>query len=196
MFRFVLITSMLWIALCSSVAAEIQPNNRYPQVKIVTSVGDLVVELNRDRAPITVANFLRYVEKARYNGTIFHRIVPDFVVQGGGYDKEFQSRAHFEEIFNESGNGLANDYGTVAMARDRDPHSGTRQFFFNVADNESLNPSPRRWGYAVFGKVIEGDEVLKKLAETESEPYHEATGWNDVPPEPPEIIRIEVVPQA
>lgn len=183
-------------AMAFSVQAEIQPNNLFPQVKLVTSEGDIVIELNRDRAPITVKNFLRYVEKAQYNKTIFHRIVPGFVVQGGGYDAEFQAKPTFETIVNESGNGLENKYGTIAMARERGPHSASRQFFFNLDSNDSLNPSPRRWGYTVFGHIVTGEAVLEKLANVESMPYDEETGWSDVPVAPPVLERIEVIPAA
>lgn len=188
------LTLLVGLFVMTSANAEIQPDNLFPRVKMVTSVGDIVVELNRDRAPITVKNFLRYVEKARYNNTIFHRIVPEYVVQGGGYTEDFQDKPSFEQIVNESGNGLKNDYGTIAMARERAPHSATRQFYFNIDNNDSLNPSERRWGYAVFGKVVAGDDVLQKLAQTESLPYDDKTGWRDVPSEPPVLIRIEVVP--
>lgn len=189
-------TALAVVLLSPAAQAEIQPNNMFPRVVFVTSMGNITVELNRDKAPLTVQNFLRYVEKAQYSQTIFHRIVPGFVVQGGGYDADFGDKPAYGKIPNESGNGLQNTYGTIAMARERDPHSATRQFFFNVADNESLNPSSRNWGYAVFGYVVAGDEVLQKLATVESLPYHEPTGWQDVPAEPPVLIRIEVVPQA
>ncbi|MBE91383.1 peptidylprolyl isomerase [Idiomarina abyssalis] len=175
--------------------AEIQPDNPFPRVKMVTSMGDIVVELNRDAAPLTVKNFFRYVKKAQYNGTIFHRLVPGFVIQGGGYDKNFQDKPSYEKIVNESGNGLKNEYGTIAMAREREPHSGTRQFFFNLNDNTSLNPDDGDWGYAVFGRIVEGVEVLEAMAELESQAYSDDIGWADVPVDPPTLKRIEVVPQ-
>ncbi|MGM0904927.1 MAG: peptidylprolyl isomerase [Pseudomonadota bacterium] len=175
--------------------AEIQPDNPFPRVKMVTSMGDIVVELNRDAAPLTVKNFFRYVKKAQYNGTIFHRLVPGFVIQGGGYDKDFQDKPSYEKIVNESGNGLKNEYGTIAMARERAPHSGTRQFFFNLNDNTSLNPDDGDWGYAVFGRIVEGIEVLEAMAELESQAYSDDIGWADVPVDPPILERIEVVPQ-
>jgi len=191
---FLLPLAILLGAFAAPAQAEIQPNNLFPRVKMVTSEGDIIVELNRDRAPITVKNFLRYVEKAQYNQTIFHRIVPDFVVQGGGYDASFEAKPTFETIVNESGNGLENKYGTLAMARERGPHTASRQFFFNLDDNSSLNPSPRRWGYTVFGHIVEGEDVLKQLAGLESMAYDEKTGWNDVPVEPPVLERIEIIP--
>ncbi|MCK7460434.1 peptidylprolyl isomerase [Idiomarina aminovorans] len=175
--------------------AEIQPDNPFPRVKMVTSMGDIVVELNRDAAPLTVKNFFRYIKKAQYNDTIFHRLVPDFVIQGGGYNEDFQGKPHYEKIANESGNGLNNEYGTIAMARERKPHSGTRQFFFNLNDNSSLDPDNGDWGYAVFGRIVEGLDVLEAMAELESQAYSDDIGWADVPVDPPILKRIEVIPQ-
>lgn len=175
--------------------AQIQPDNPFPRVKMVTSMGDIVVELNRDAAPLTVKNFFRYVKKAQYNNTIFHRLVPGFVIQGGGYDEDFQAKPSFEKIVNEAGNGLKNEYATIAMAREREPHSGTRQFFFNLNDNKSLNPDNGDWGYAVFGRIVEGLDVLEAMAELESQAYSDDIGWADVPVDPPVLKRIEVVPQ-
>ncbi|RWU12697.1 peptidyl-prolyl cis-trans isomerase [Pseudidiomarina gelatinasegens] len=178
-----------------SAAQQIQPDNLFPKVKFITTEGDIVVELNRAKAPITVENFLTYVQAGSYNNTIFHRIIPGFVVQGGGYTEEFEAKTMFDPIFNESGNGMLNNYGTIAMARVSDPHSATRQFYFNLNDNESLNPSSKGWGYAVFGWVVSGEDVMEKLASVETEFYHEQTGWPNVPKQPPVLKKIEVVPQ-
>ncbi len=183
-----------WVSFAS--AADIQPDNLFPKVKLVTSAGDIVVELNRAKAPLTVANFLQYVKIGSYNNTIFHRVVPGFVVQGGGYDAEFNAKTEFHPIPNESGNGLANNYGTIAMARQSEPHSATRQFYFNINDNEKLGPSSKGWGYAVFGWIVEGEAVLEKLAAVETLTFHEPTGWQDVPAQPPMLIRIEVMPES
>ncbi|MDV6317143.1 peptidylprolyl isomerase [Idiomarina sp. HP20-50] len=174
--------------------AEIQPDNPFPRVKMVTSMGNIVVELNRDAAPITVKNFFRYVKKAQYNNTIFHRLVPGFVIQGGGYNQEFQPEPVFEKIVNESGNGLKNEYGTIAMAREREPHSATRQFFFNLNENTSLDPGKGDWGYTVFGHIVEGLDVLEAMAAIESQPFSDEIGWADVPVNPPVLQRIEVIP--
>ena len=172
--------------------SHIQPDNYYPRVKMVTSMGDIIVELDRSRAPITVNNFLRYVEKRSYEDTIFHRIVADFVIQGGGYDTNFVEKPSFGTIFNESGNGLKNNMYSLTMARQNDPHTANRQFFFNMADNESLNPG-RDWGYTVFGAVVEGYEVLDKmlLVKTDFDPKY---GWNDVPVEQVVLKKVVILP--
>lgn len=128
----------------------------FPRVEMQTSAGRIVIELDRARAPLSVANFLQYVRDGFYDGTIFHRVVSGFVAQGGGYTPDFEEKPAREPVVNESGNGLSNRHGTVAMARTNDPHSATAQFFFNLADNTRLDPSPARWGYAVFGRVVEG----------------------------------------
>ena len=172
--------------------SQIQPDNYYPRVKIETTMGDIVVELDRRRAPITVNNFLRYVDKRAYEDTIFHRIVPGFVVQGGGYTADFEGKSNFPEIFNESGNGLTNDLHTIAMARQNDPHTANRQFFFNVNDNSSLNPG-RDWGYAVFGVIVEGEDVVDAMSEVETE-YSLRLNANNVPIEPIIIKKVIVLP--
>lgn len=175
--------------------AEIQPDNPFPRVKLVTSMGDITVELNRNAAPLTIKNFFRYVKKAQYNGTIFHRLVPDFVIQGGGYDEDFHDKPSYEKVVNESGNGLKNEYGTIAMARERAPHSATRQFFFNLNDNSSLDPDDGDWGYTVFGRIVDGLDVLEAMAALESQAYSDDIGWADVPVDPPILKHIEVVSQ-
>lgn len=188
-----LLLVLAFLVSCSTQALQPQPDNLFPRVKFTTSAGDIVVELNRSRAPLTVENFLTYVQSGSYNETIFHRIIPGFVVQGGGYDVEFNERTMFKPIPNESGNGLLNQYGTIAMARMSEPHSATRQFYFNVNDNESLNPSSRRWGYTVFGSVVEGMEVLEQMATVETG-IHEQTGRPDVPKQPPVLLKVELLP--
>jgi cyclophilin family peptidyl-prolyl cis-trans isomerase len=133
-------------------------------VRVTTSMGVFVIELQSDRAPLTVQNFLRYVNEGFYSNTLFHRVVGNFVVQGGGHDAAtMKLKATHEYIVNESGNGLQNKRGTVGMARSGPAHSANSQFYINVADNAELDPLPTRWGYTVFGKVIEGMDVVDKI---------------------------------
>ncbi|MCW8090533.1 peptidylprolyl isomerase [Alteromonas sp. ASW11-130] len=172
--------------------AKVQPDNYYPRVKLETSMGDIVVELDRRRAPITVNNFLRYAANGLYNNTIFHRTVPGFVVQGGGYSPELDEKVTYDPIFNESGSGLTNDLHTIAMARQNNPHSATRQFFFNINDNDSLNPG-RNWGYSVFGMIVEGSEIVDKMAEVETE-YKVALGEHNAPKEMIILKKMTVLP--
>ena len=138
-----------------------------PKVKIETSMGDIVVELNPAKAPKTVSNFLYYVKSGFYNNTIFHRVINGFMIQGGGHTADMQEKANSRKpVVNEAGNGLKNDAYTIAMARTRDPHSATAQFFINTVDNGFLNfssPDVNGYGYCVFGKVIEGMEAVDKI---------------------------------
>lgn len=137
-----------------------------PVVQFETSVGNIVIELNQEKAPVTVANFIDYVESGHYDGTIFHRVIDGFMIQGGGMDSEMNEKRTGTPIKNEADNGLANKVGTIAMARTSDPHSATAQFFINVRDNDFLNyssPTPQGWGYAVFGQVIDGMDVVNQI---------------------------------
>jgi cyclophilin family peptidyl-prolyl cis-trans isomerase len=136
----------------------------FPKVAIETNKGTIVVELDGNRAPITVSNFVTYVRDGHYDGTIFHRVIPGFVAQAGGYVTDYEEKPTRGPIPNESGNGLTNDEGTIAMARQNPPHTATSQFYINLADNDALNPNPRRWGYTVFGQVVEGMDVLAAIA--------------------------------
>lgn len=142
---------------------EVYPNNMFPQILISTTMGDIVVELDRYRAPITVNNFLKYIKAGLYKNTILHRVEENYVVQGGGYDAKFNEIKSCGKIYNESGNGLSNKKGSIAMARYDDPHSATSQFYFNLTDSKSLDPNPKRWGYTVFGEVVDGMEVLEAI---------------------------------
>ncbi|CAM3769980.1 peptidylprolyl isomerase [Rheinheimera salexigens] len=169
----------------------IQPNNLYPKVLISTTLGDIEVELDRSRAPITVNNFLSYVKEKRYNNTLFHRLEPDYVVQGGGYNTDFRAILEREPIINESGNGLKNQYATIAMARLNDPHSATSQFFFNLKDNANLDPGSR-WGYTVFGRITGGETVLETMRQQATD-VSVALGWPNVPVEPIVIKMITVL---
>jgi len=171
--------------------ASIQPDNLFPVVEFQTTAGKIKIELDRYRAPITTNNFLHYVMNGSYDGTIFHRVKKDFVVQGGGYDEKFKERKKRTPIFNESGNGLKNEIFTIAMAREKDPHSAMRQFYFNMADNEGLDPG-KSWGYAVFGLVSEGEEVLELISSTKTRmdpTYH----WENVPVKPIFLIKAIVL---
>jgi cyclophilin family peptidyl-prolyl cis-trans isomerase len=142
----------------------------HPHIQFETTDGKIVLELDGRRAPVTVRNFLELVDNGYFDGTVFHRVIADFMIQGGAYTPDLKSKESGESIFNESGNGLTNMRGTVAMARTSDPHSAQAQFFINVNDNGSLNPQPDRWGYAVFGYVIEGLEVVDAIANVRTGP--------------------------
>jgi peptidyl-prolyl cis-trans isomerase A (cyclophilin A) len=161
-------------------AVDIQSDTIYPKVKLETTMGNIIVELDRKRAPITVDNFLTYVVKGHYDNTLLHRVIPEFVVQGGGLNPKLEEKPTGKPIVNESGNGLSNSLGTIAMAREDDPHSATAQFYFNVGNNNRLDPSKRRWGYAVFGDVIEGMEVLEAISLIETQ-INTQLGWPDFP---------------
>ena len=152
------------IVFCSFSTAFAEDNN--PRVRMSTTSGDIVLELNAAQAPNSVKNFLSYVESGFYNGTIFHRVISNFMIQGGGFTKDFKKKPVNAPIKNEADNGLQNSRGSIAMARTGDPHSATGQFFINVVDNHFLDhrsKTSRGWGYAVFGKVIEGMDVVDKI---------------------------------
>lgn len=137
-----------------------------PQVEIKTNQGTMLIELYPDKAPKTVENFLQYVKDGYFKGTIFHRVIPGFMIQGGGFTHDFTQKPTRAAVMNEASNGLKNERGTIAMARTNDPHSATAQFFINVADNEFLNhkaPNPRGWGYCVFGRVTKGMETADRI---------------------------------
>jgi len=149
-----------------------------------TTFGNIKLELDAEKAPKTVANFLGYARDGFYDGTVFHRVIDNFMIQGGGFDAQMNQKDNGVPIENEADNGLRNDYGTIAMARTNDPHSATSQFFINVKDNDFLNHSGKNmqgWGYAVFGRVTEGAEVLDKIRAV---PTGSSRGHQDVPLEP------------
>ena len=171
---------------------DVMPENKFPSVRLETSMGDIVVELNRLRAPVSVNNFLRYVLEKKYDNTIYHRVMPGFVVQGGGYTETIEERELHPPIINESGNGLKNMPMTIAMARFNDPHSATNQFYFNVAANSSLDPNSRSWGYAVFGQVITGQEVVEAIAVVDTG-YSENLDAQDVPLAPVKLLSATVL---
>ena len=159
-----LLTSLLLVALlpgAPSRAAE--PTT---QVRVTTNLGDFVIEVRNDRAPLTSANFLRYVREGFYSNTLIHRVVANFVIQGGGHDATtLQLKPTHDNVFNESGNGLQNKRGTVGLARGESPHSGNAQFYVNLVDNPDLDPVPTRWGYTVFGRVVQGMDVIEHIGE-------------------------------
>jgi peptidyl-prolyl cis-trans isomerase A (cyclophilin A) len=157
---------------------------KHAKVRMKTSKGDFVIEMNADKAPVTVENFLTYVKKKQYDGTVFHRVISGFMIQGGGFTQEGQvltEKATGKGIVNESQNGLKNERGSIAMARTSDPNSATAQFFINVVDNAMLN-YPNNGGYAVFGKVVEGMEVVDKIKAVTTRA--DARLGGDVPVEP------------
>ena len=156
-----------------------------PRVKLETSMGDIVIELDAAKAPKTAANFVDYVKDGFYNGTVFHRVMDGFMIQGGGFEPGLKQKPTKAPIDNEANNGLKNDKYTIAMARTNDPHSATAQFFINVADNDFLNhtaPTPNGWGYAVFGKVVSGTEVVDKIkgVKTGNSGFHQNVPTQDV----------------
>ncbi len=144
-----------------------------PQVKLTTNLGDIVLDLDTERAPETVANFLNYVDSEFYDGTIFHRVIDGFMIQGGGFDADYRRKPAEDPISNEATNGLSNVHYSVAMARTNAPHSATSQFFINTADNVNLDhtaTTPRGWGYAVFGRVVEGTDIVDAISEVPTGP--------------------------
>jgi cyclophilin family peptidyl-prolyl cis-trans isomerase len=164
-----------------------------PMVLISTSMGDIKVELNEEKAPLTVKNFLSYVNDKFYDGTTFHRVIPDFMIQGGGMDKDMKEKPTKPAVKNEAGNGLKNEVGTIAMARTNVVDSATSQFFINVKDNEFLNhrdQSPAGFGYTVFGKVVSGIDVVQKIAHV---PTATKGPHQNVPVEPVIIKSVTVV---
>jgi peptidyl-prolyl cis-trans isomerase B (cyclophilin B) len=163
------------------------------KVKFTTSLGTIIVQLNVEKAPVSSANFLVYVNEGFYNGTIFHRVIKDFMAQGGGFDAAFNQKTTHDPIKNEADNGLKNQRGTIAMARTNDPNSATAQFFINLKNNGFLDhtsPTPSGWGYAVFGEVVEGMDVVDKMAE---QPTGNKGGHQDVPKTDIVIEKAEVV---
>ena len=170
--------------------ANVQADSR---VALETSKGRIVIELSPDKAPKTVANFLQYVKSGHYDGTIFHRVIPSFMAQCGGFSADMAQKPTRAPIQNEADNGLANNRGTLAMARTSDPHSASAQFFINVKDNTFLNHTGKTaqgWGYAVFGKVVEGMDVVDRIVQ---EPRTRKGPYDDVPVEPIVINKAEVV---
>jgi peptidyl-prolyl cis-trans isomerase A (cyclophilin A) len=163
-----------------------------PRVLVVTSLGNFTIELNAERAPLTVADFLAYVDQGHYTNTLFHRVVANFVIQGGGFNADYTAKPAPTKVVNESGNGLSNIRGTVGLARSSEPHAGNAQFYVNMNDNAALDPQQTRWGYAVFGRVTDGMEVVDRIGNV-------ATGAHGIlkeetPLKPVIIQRVERLP--
>ena len=182
--RFIALAAALLLG-CSSRAQSA------PRVRVDTTLGSFVIELNPERSPLTVASFLEYVKAGHYTDTVFHRVIGNFVVQGGGYDTKYVEKPTRPATPNESGNGLSNRRGTVGLARTGEAHSGTAQFYVNLVDNAALDPQASRWGYTVFGQIVEGMNVVDDIGAV-------ATGSagpfdRDAPLQPIIIKRVEVL---
>ncbi|POZ62719.1 peptidylprolyl isomerase [Chromobacterium alticapitis] len=165
-----------------------------PVVEMATNKGNIEITLDQAKAPKTVANFVAYAKAGHYNGTVFHRVIDGFMIQGGGFDTKLNQKPSKPPILNEASNGLKNDIGTIAMARTAEPNSATAQFFINVADNDFLNyksPTPQGAGYAVFGKVTKGMDVVNRIAKTRTGSMN---GMDDVPFEPIVIQKVTIKP--
>jgi peptidyl-prolyl cis-trans isomerase B (cyclophilin B) len=187
------LSACLVLALIMGTGPGARAERSHPVVKLETSKGDITLELYPDKAPATVANFLQYVKDGFYNGTIFHRVINGFMIQGGGFSADLNQKPTRAPIKNEANNGMANDAYTIAMARTMVPDSATAQFFINVNNNQALNhtgKTPQGWGYAVFGKVIKGKEVVDqiKAVATTTKGMHQ-----NVPVEPVTIVKASVV---
>jgi peptidyl-prolyl cis-trans isomerase B (cyclophilin B) len=161
---------LLFLVMVTPATGE-ETTSKNPQVIIETSMGKIVLELYPDKAPKTVGNFLAYVKSGHYNGTVFHRVIPKFMIQGGGFTPDMKQKPTGQQITNEADNGLKNNRGTIAMARTQAPHSATAQFFINTVDNDFLNhrgKDQRGWGYAVFGRVVEGMDVVDAISQVKT----------------------------
>jgi peptidyl-prolyl cis-trans isomerase B (cyclophilin B) len=194
--RALVLSIMLFLIPTLSFAKENTMSDTQSQVKLITSLGEIIIKLNTEKAPVSSANFLTYVNEGFYNGTIFHRVIPDFMAQGGGFDTGFKQKAVHAPIKNEANNGLTNRRGTLAMARTNDPNSATAQFFINLKDNSFLNHTSQTssgWGYAVFGEVIEGMDVVDAMAKQAT---GNRGGHQDVPKTDIIIEKAEVIKQA
>jgi peptidyl-prolyl cis-trans isomerase B (cyclophilin B) len=185
---------LLLITSTHSFSTEKTMSDTQTKVKLTTTLGEIIIQLNTEKAPISSANFLTYVNEGFYNGTIFHRIIPDFMAQGGGFDTSFNQKPVHASIKNEANNGLTNTRGTLAMARTNDPNSATAQFFINYKDNSFLNHTSQTasgWGYAVFGEVIEGMDVVDAMSTqaTSNRGGHQDVPKTDIIIEKAELIK-------
>lgn len=192
--RKILLSVLFLLTTTNSFATEIKMTaSAHPKVKLSTSLGAITLQLNAEKAPISTQNFLTYVKEGFYNGTLFHRVIKDFMAQGGGFDVNFSQKETHESIENEADNGLKNVRGSIAMARTNIPNSATAQFFINYKDNSFLNHTSKTssgWGYAVFGDVIEGMDIVDKMA---SQPTGTRHGHQDVPKTDIVIEKAEII---
>jgi cyclophilin family peptidyl-prolyl cis-trans isomerase len=192
--RTLMLSMMLFLTSTLSFATENNMSDTQTKVKLTTTLGEIIIQLNPEKAPVSSANFLTYVNEGFYNGTIFHRVIPDFMAQGGGFDTSFNQKAVHAPIKNEANNGLTNQRGTLAMARTNDPNSATAQFFINYKDNSFLNHTSQTssgWGYAVFGEVIEGMDVVDAMAKqaTGNRGGHQDVPKTDIVIEKAEVLK-------
>lgn len=191
--RIISLALMLLLTSTHSFATEKKMTTASSKVKLTTNLGAITIQLNTEKAPATTANFLTYAKEGFYNGTIFHRVIPGFMAQGGGFDTQFQQKPTHAPVKNEADNGLKNKRGTLAMARTNDPQSATAQFFINYKDNSFLDyssPTSQGWGYAVFGEVVEGMDVVDAMAK---QPTGNRAGHQDVPTTDIVIEKAEVL---
>jgi peptidyl-prolyl cis-trans isomerase B (cyclophilin B) len=191
--RKTLVYLMLFLFTTLSFATEKKMSDTQTKVKLTTSLGAIVIQLDNAKAPVSAANFADYVKSGFYDGTIFHRVIPGFMAQGGGFDTGFNQKETKAQIKNEADNGLKNKRGTLAMARTNDPNSATAQFFINLKDNSFLDhtsPTPNGWGYAVFGEVVEGMDVVDAMAKQST---GNRGGHQDVPKTDIVIEKAEIV---
>jgi peptidyl-prolyl cis-trans isomerase B (cyclophilin B) len=189
----IILSLMLCLSTTTAIATGTKMSENSNKVKFTTSLGAFIVQLNSEKAPKSSANFLTYVNEGFYNGTIFHRVIKGFMAQGGGFDAGFLQKPTHDPIANEADNGLTNKRGSIAMARTNDPNSATAQFFINYKDNKFLDhtsPTSSGWGYAVFGEVVEGMDVIDKMAD---QPTGNKGGHQDVPQADIVIEKAEVV---
>lgn len=183
-------TNARWLIFLALLVSSAVAEADATKVRMETTAGTIVLQLDAERAPLTVRNFLMYVKEGHFDSTIFHRVIAGFVIQGGGYTKALVAKDVPRAVPNESGNGLSNRRGSIAMARSNEPHSADSQFYINLADNVSLDPKPTRWGYAVFGEVVEGMDVVDDIG-------HRATRndgpMKDLPIDPVVITKVTIL---
>lgn len=191
--RKIFLSLMLILTSTLLFATENKMSDTQNKVKLTTSLGEIIIQLNTEKAPVSAENFIKYVKEGFYDGTIFHRVIPDFMAQGGGFDTDFKQKEVHEPIKNEADNGLKNTRGSIAMARTSDPHSATAQFFINYKDSSFLDytsATNNGWGYAVFGEVIEGMDVVDAMAKQATGNH---AGHQDVPKENIVIEKAEMM---